>query len=74
MKRLAAALLAVLGHHDPSFTVREYVGTMDEGIGSADFLDDLLPIDMDGDGCPPSHPSRRRELTARAVSGMIPAG
>jgi integrase len=34
-----------LGHHDPAFTVREYVGTMDEGLGEADFLDELIPVD-----------------------------
>ncbi len=33
-----------LGHHDPAFTVREYVGTMDVGVGSADFLDELIPV------------------------------
>jgi integrase len=34
-----------LGHHDPAFTVREYVGKMDGGLGSAEFLDELVPVD-----------------------------
>jgi Phage integrase family len=32
-----------LGHHDPSFTMRWYVGQMDEGLGDAGFLDELIP-------------------------------
>ena len=28
-----------LGHADPGFTLRTYVHLMDEGLGSADFLD-----------------------------------
>ena len=35
-----------LGHHDPAFSVREYVGVMDEGIGKADFLDTVIPVDL----------------------------
>jgi integrase len=35
-----------LGHHDPAFTVREYVGTMDDGLGEADFLDELIPVEV----------------------------
>jgi integrase len=34
-----------LGHHDPAFTVREYVGAMDDGLGDAEFLDELIPVD-----------------------------
>ena len=30
-----------LGHGDPSFTLRRYVHLMDDGLGSADFLDVL---------------------------------
>jgi integrase len=33
-----------LGHHDPTFTLREYVGTMDAGVGDAAFLDELIPV------------------------------
>ncbi|MEK6327619.1 MAG: site-specific integrase [Actinomycetota bacterium] len=34
-----------LGHADPAFTVREYVGTMDDGLGDAEFLDELIPVE-----------------------------
>lgn len=30
-----------LGHSDPGFTVRTYIHLMDEGLGDADFFDDL---------------------------------
>jgi len=33
---------AWLGHSDPGFTLRTYVHLMDEGLGSADFLDDAV--------------------------------
>jgi integrase len=32
-----------LGHHDPGFTMRTYVGEADEGLGDAEFLDELIP-------------------------------
>ncbi len=32
-----------LGHHDPAFTIRTYVGQVDEGLGDATFLDELIP-------------------------------
>ena len=35
-----------LGHHDPAYSVRAYVGQMDEGLGAADFLDDLIPVEL----------------------------
>jgi integrase len=38
-------LCDLLGHHDPAFTMRVYVGTMDDGVGKADFLDDLIPLE-----------------------------
>jgi site-specific recombinase XerC len=31
-----------LGHADPSFTLKEYIHLMDEGVGSAAFLDDAV--------------------------------
>jgi hypothetical protein len=31
-----------LGHADPSFTLRTYVHLLDEGLGDADFLDELV--------------------------------
>lgn len=33
---------AWLGHSDPGFTVRTYIHLMDEGVGDADFLDDVV--------------------------------
>lgn len=31
-----------LGHHDAAFTLRTYVHLMDDGLGDADFLDDVV--------------------------------
>jgi hypothetical protein len=31
-----------LGHGDPSFTLKRYVHVMDDGLGSADFLDSVF--------------------------------
>jgi integrase len=39
-----------LGHADPSFTLRTYVHLMDDGIGDADFLDEVV-----GGSLPASH-------------------
>ena len=33
-----------LGHHDPAFTLTTYVHLMDEGLGSADFLDEAVKV------------------------------
>jgi integrase len=33
-----------LGHADPAFTLRTYVHLMDEGIGEADFMDDVVEV------------------------------
>ncbi len=33
---------AWLGNSDPGFTVRTYIHLMDEGLGDADFLDDVV--------------------------------
>jgi integrase len=33
-----------LGHADPGFTLRTYVHLMDEGLGSADFLDQVVTL------------------------------
>jgi integrase len=41
---------ALLGHADPSFTLRTYVHLMDEGIGDAEFTDDAV-----GGSVPPVH-------------------
>lgn len=34
-----------IGHADPTFTVRQYVGASDDGMGEATFLDELIPVD-----------------------------
>ncbi|MBS1860538.1 MAG: site-specific integrase [Actinobacteria bacterium] len=33
-----------LGHADPAFTLRTYIHLLDDGVGSADFLDDAIEI------------------------------
>jgi hypothetical protein len=61
-----------LGHSDPNFSVRRYTGTMDEGLGSADFLDELIPVG--GNAGATQHPgtagkpgiSRRRQSQHRS--------
>jgi hypothetical protein len=42
-----------LGQHSPAFTLKTYVHPMDEGLGAADFLDDVVPS-----------PARRSEFEA----------
>ncbi|MDQ6793799.1 MAG: tyrosine-type recombinase/integrase, partial [Chloroflexota bacterium] len=37
-----------LGHADPAFTLRTYVHLMDEGLGSADFLDNISGLPQGG--------------------------
>ncbi|MGI8556943.1 MAG: tyrosine-type recombinase/integrase [Solirubrobacteraceae bacterium] len=32
-----------LGHHDPAYTLKTYIHLMGDGLGDADFLDDLIP-------------------------------
>jgi integrase len=39
-------LASWLGHSDPAFSVRTYAGTMDSGLGDADFLDELIPVEQ----------------------------
>jgi hypothetical protein len=34
-----------LGHYDPAFTIRTYVGQVDDGLGDAAFLDDLIHVE-----------------------------
>ena len=33
-----------LGHADPAFTLRTYIHLLDDGVGSADFLDDAIEV------------------------------
>jgi integrase len=49
-----------LGHHDPAFTLSTYVHLMDEGIGSADFLDDAV-----GNSWATQHPETAAKETVR---------
>ena len=44
-KKSSRQLCDWLGHYDPAFTVRTYVGTLDAGVGDADFLDELIPVE-----------------------------
>jgi integrase len=59
-----------LGHADIAFTQRVYVGTMDRGLGDADFLDELIPVqEWATDG---QHATRRQPQIAgggEALSG-----
>jgi hypothetical protein len=34
-----------LGHKDPALRVRVYTGQMDDGLGKADFLDEVIPVE-----------------------------
>jgi hypothetical protein len=46
--------------------VREYVGTMDEGVGEADFPDELIPVEgwQQGDNYPQRTARRTRGAQA----------
>lgn len=33
-----------LGHADPAFTLRTYIHLLEDGVGSADFLDDAIEV------------------------------
>ena len=33
------------GHGDPAFSARVYTGQMDDGLGKADFLDEVIPVE-----------------------------
>jgi len=35
-----------LGHDDPAFTIRTYVGEAEEGLGDPSFLDELIPVTL----------------------------
>jgi Phage integrase family len=51
-----------LGHADAAFTLRTYVHLLEEGVGSADFLDDAVEIDRE----PWSGVRRKREALGTA--------
>jgi integrase len=50
-----------LGHADPGFTLRTYVHLMDEGIGDAAFMDDVVQV---GKGWARQHPQTTEEAIA----------
>ena len=44
-----------LGHADPGFTLRTYVHLLDDGLGGADFFDEVVPkayVDWSSSGAP----------------------
>jgi integrase len=43
-RRTARQLGDWLGHADPGFSVRTYTAQMDDELGSAAFLDELIPV------------------------------
>jgi integrase len=45
-----------LGHADPAFTLRTYVHLMDDGLGSADFLDQAVTAPGGGNEVATTHP------------------
>jgi hypothetical protein len=45
-----------LGHADPAFTLRTYVHLMDDGLGSADFLDAAVTARGSGNEVATRHP------------------
>jgi integrase len=56
-----------LGHSDPGFTLRTYVHLMDEGVGDAAFLDQIMGDG--GNGWATQHPE-----TAASAMLLSPAG
>ncbi len=52
-----------LGHHSAAFTLDTYVHLMDDGVGSADFFDDLLLGERSGEQNSP----KQAEVTAEPV-------
>jgi integrase len=51
---------AMLGHADPTLTLRTYVHLMDDGIGDVDFLDDVVVVGSRGN----TGATRRQERAA----------
>jgi integrase len=45
-----------LGHADPAFTLRTYVHLMDDGLGTADFLDEAVSVPQGGNEVATRHP------------------
>jgi integrase len=65
-----------LGHHDPAFSIRTYVGQVDQGLGDATFLDELVPIDggQPGGNATPADSREAGKGTARepAANAGVP--
>jgi Phage integrase family len=51
-----------LGHHDPAFTIRTYVGQVDSGLGDPTFLDELVPADGGQPGGNPTPADSRKRM------------
>lgn len=58
-----------LGHADPSYTLRTYVHLMDEGVGDADFLDDITEP---ASGVPATRNPACRALASAATPAPAP--
>jgi integrase len=57
-----------LGHADPGFTLRTYVHLMDEGVGSADFMDAAVAVE-EGNGRATEQPGTTANEEAPALVG-----
>jgi integrase len=60
-----------LGHADIAFTQRVYVGRMDSGLGDAEFLDELIPVD--GWATDGQHPTRTEQQNGNSELGKKPS-
>jgi integrase len=61
-----------LGHHDPAFTIRTYVGQVDHGLGDAAFLDELIPLA--GEGAPGDVEPHSDEDQGDTAERRLPGG
>jgi Protein of unknown function (DUF3631) len=59
-----------LGHADPAFTQRVCVGQLDSGLGGAEFLDELIPVE--GWATNGQHPARRQPQNGNGMPGTKP--
>lgn len=60
-----------LGHGDPAFSVRTYVGTMDEGLGDVGFLDEAVPMEWATRGQPSTRTQRNLESPEMGAEPLI---
>ena len=65
-----------LGHKDPALRVRVYTGQMDDGLGKADFLDEVIPVEKWATQHPQTAANgsavKRREPAFRCGNGEQP--